>query len=346
MSGVFGLAPYEVEGVLRAASLAPSVHNTQPWRFRLGPDRIELHADPERALPATDPDGRELRLSCGAALFNLRLGLRARGIRPLVTLLPGADAPGALAVVRWGGHRDTDPEVRELIAAIPKRRSNRKPFHDAPVPTAHRHALVRAAERERAWLHLVADREERARLQDLVARAHRVQARDPAVRAELAAWTGPRDSDGVPPRSGGVRPAPQDEWALRDFQAAERPPGKDYEPDPLITVLNSFHEGALGQLQAGQALQRVLLTATTLGLSASFLSQPIEVRQTHAELRRVLGGSLVPQTVLRIGFGSPVPPSPRRDVADLLQEPDPTGAFSGRPDPSALALPYQVTGNS
>ncbi|MFD7659835.1 Acg family FMN-binding oxidoreductase [Actinosynnema sp. NPDC059797] len=324
MHGVFGLAPYEVEGVLRAASLAPSVHNTQPWRFRVASDRIELHPDPERALPATDPDGRELRLACGAALFNLRLGLRARGIRPLVTLLPGSGSPGALAAVRWGGHRDTDPEVRELIAAVPKRRSNREPFHDAPVPVAHRHALVRAAERERAWLHLVAAPDERARLQALVTEAHRIQAENLAVRAELTAWTGPRTDDGVPPSSAGVRPALQDEWALRDFQARERPPGKDYEPDPLVAVLCSFHEGPLGELQAGQALQRLLLAGTALGLSASFMSQPIEVRRTHSQLRRSLGGSLVPQTVLRIGFGTPVPPSPRRAVADLLMEPSPS----------------------
>ncbi|MGM1062363.1 Acg family FMN-binding oxidoreductase [Saccharothrix sp. Mg75] len=324
MDGLFGLEPYEVEDVLRTASLAPSVHNTQPWRFRVGPDRVELHPDPGRALPATDPDGREQRLACGAALFNLRLGLRARGIRPLVTLLPGTEAPGALAVVRWGGHRDADTEVRELIAAVPRRRTNRTPFRDVPVPTAHRYALVRAAERERAWLHLVLDRGERARLQALVARAHRAQSEDPAVGAELAAWTGPRGSDGVPPRSAGVRPAPQDEWALRDFRAAERPPGKDYEPDPLVAVLCSFHEGPLGEVQAGQALQRVLLTATSLGLSASFLSQVIEVRRTHTELRRSLGGSVVPQTLLRIGFGAHVPPSPRRDVTDLLLEPNPS----------------------
>ncbi|MEV1122022.1 nitroreductase [Actinosynnema sp. NPDC049800] len=318
---VFGLTPDEVAGVLRTAASAPSLHNTQPWRFRVAHDRIELHTDPDRALPATDPEGRELRLSCGAALFNLRLGLRARGIRPLVTLLPGNDAPGALAVVRWGGHRDADEEVRGLIGAVPKRRSNRKPFHDVPVPAAHRYALVRAAERERSWLHVVADRDERTRLQKLVARAHHIQSQDPRVRAELASWTGPRTTDGVPPASGGVRPAPQDEWALRDFHAAERPPGKDYEADPLVVVLSSFQEGPLGELQAGQALQRVLLTGTTLGLSASFMSQAIEVPQVRHDLRRSLGGLVVPQAVLRIGFGSPVPPSPRRDVTDLLLAP-------------------------
>ncbi|PSL57306.1 nitroreductase [Saccharothrix carnea] len=318
---VLGLAVDEVTDVLNAAALAPSVHNTQPWRFRLARDRIELHADPTRRLPATDPEDRELRLSCGAALFNLRLALRDHGIRPLVTLMPGAEAPGALATVRRGGHGDLDEETRQLIRAIPTRRSNRKPFRDVPVPVEHRHALVRAAERERSWLHVVTDRDERARLQGLVARAQRIQAGTPEVRAELTDWTGERAGDGIPSKSAGVRPAPQDEWALRDFQAAERKPGKDYESDPLVVVLCSFYNGPLAELQAGQALQRVLLTAATLGLSASFMSQAIEVRPVRDELRRALGGSLEPQTILRIGFGSPVPSSPRRAVREFLLEP-------------------------
>ncbi len=317
---VLGLDGDQVTGILEMAALAPSVHNTQPWRFRLAHDRIELHADPTRRLPATDPEDRELRVACGAALFNTRLALRGHGIRPLVTLLPGTDAPGALATVRRGGSRDLDDEARRLIRAVPVRRSNRKPFREERVPAAHRHALVRAAERERCWLHVVADRDERARLQRWVAKAHHVQEQDPGVRRELASWTGPRHGDGVPPGSAGVRPAPQDEWALRDFQAAERVPGKDYESDPLVVVLCSFQDGPMAELQAGQALQRVLLTATDLGLSASFLSQVVEVRSVREELRRALGGNIVPQAVLRIGFGSPVPPTPRRTVEDLVLE--------------------------
>ncbi|MEV0678903.1 nitroreductase [Actinosynnema sp. NPDC050436] len=318
VTGALGLEADAVAEVLATATLAPSVHNTQPWRFRLGPDRIELHPDPSRRLPATDPDGRELRLACGAALFNLRLALQARGIRPIVSLLPDS----AVAEVRRGGRYPADEQTRTLLAAVPARRSNRKPFRDVPVPVAHRQALVRAAERERSWLHVVADREQRHRVRELVARAHRAQAGDPAVRAELTAWTGDRPHDGgVPVASAGIRPAPQDEWALRDFEAVERVPGKDYEPDPLVVVLCSFYEGVLGELQAGQALQRVLLTGTALGLSASFLSQPIEVRPVRDELRRSLGGMVVPQAVLRIGYGSPVPPTPRRAVPDLLMEP-------------------------
>ncbi|MBW4718421.1 nitroreductase family protein [Saccharothrix sp. SC076] len=310
-----GLTGDEVAEVLATASLAPSLHNAQPWRFRVAPDRIELHPDPDRHLPATDPDGREARLACGAALFNLRLALQARGIRPLVSLLPGA----ALAEVRRGGRYPADEETRELLAAVPARRSNRRPFRDVPVPVAHRRALVRAVERERSWLHVVADADERYQVRRLVTKAHRVQTEDPAVRAELTAWTTHRaPNGGVPAESAGVLPAPQDEWALRDFHGAPRPPGKDYEPDPLVVVLCSFYAGPLAEVQAGQALQRLLLTATSLGLSASFMSQPIEVRQVRDELRRLLGGSVVPQALLRVGYGSPVPPTPRRAVRDLL----------------------------
>ncbi len=321
-----GLSREEVHSVLETASLAPSVHNSQPWRFLLRPDRIELHADPERALPATDPTGRELRLSCGAALLTLRLALRDKGIRPLVSLLPGADAPGALAVVRRGTAQAPDAEDLALLAAVRSRRTNRKPFADAAVPTTHRVLLERAADTERSWLHVVDDRAERAKLQRLVLRAQHEQAADDAVSAELRAWTEHRpDGAGIALDSAGPRPESQDEWVLRDFApgtAHERPPDKDYESDPLVVVLCSFYEGPLAELLAGQAMQRVLLTATTLGLSASFLSQPIEVPHVREELRRALGGTLAPQTLLRLGFGTPVPATPRRSVAELLMAPE------------------------
>ncbi|KOV90114.1 nitroreductase [Nocardia sp. NRRL S-836] len=323
-----GLGPAQIESALTAASLAPSVHNSQPWRFRVRRDRVELHPDPSRKLAATDPEDRELRLSCGAALFNLRLALQSMGVRPLVSMLPGPDAPGALAVVRRGGTMKPDDESRALLDAIPRRRTNRRPFLEAAVDPRQRHALVRAAELERSWLHVVTTPEDRALLKRFVQQAHEIQLGDQGVQAELAAFTGDRPgaTDGIPPASAGIRPELQDEWAFRDFHGPRRHPGKDYESDPLVVVLCSFYDGPLGDLQAGQAMQRVLLTATTHGLSASFLSQPVEVRRVREELRRSLGGMLVPQTVLRLGFSTPVPPTPRRSVAELLiasEEPAP-----------------------
>ncbi|WP_189256046.1 Acg family FMN-binding oxidoreductase [Lentzea flava] len=323
LTAALGLTADQVEAALHAASLAPSVHNTQPWRFRVLDDRIELHADNERTLPATDPEDRELRLSCGAALFNLRVALQGFGIRPLVTLLPGKDAPGALATVRRGGTVRPDDEMRDLLRAVPARRTNRRPFFESGVDGRHRHALVRAAELERSWLHVVDTRQEVARMKEFVLRAHRIQQQDPGVLAELRSFTGhrPDATDGVPPASAGFRPEAQDEWMFRDFSADARPEGKDYESNPLVVVVCSFYDGPLGELQAGQAMQRVLLTATTIGLSASFMSQPVEVRTVREELRRALGGMLVPQAVLRVGYSTPVPATPRRPVTELLMEP-------------------------
>jgi nitroreductase len=295
--GALGLSTEETLAVLATMSLAPSVHNSQPWRLRLLPDRIELHADLDRALPATDPESRELRLSCGAALYNLRLALNGLGIRPLVTLLPGAAAPGALATIRRGGRVELTEETRALLQAVPVRRTNRRPFFDAPVPTAHAQAMVRAAERERSWLHVVSDRVKRARLQDFVVRASRLQKADPAVQAEL------------------------DKWDASEHGAPTASAEPHTEGDPLIVVLCSYYDGPLAELQSGQAMQRVLLAATTLGLSASFMSQPVEVRAIREELRHMLGGSLEPQTLLHIGFGSTNPATPRRPVSELLIEP-------------------------
>jgi nitroreductase len=318
-----GLSPDEVTAVLEAAAMAPSVHNSQPWRFRVLPDRIELHADPTRRLPATDPDDKELRLACGAALTNLRIALEAFGLRPVVTLLPLHTGGEALATVRRGGHVTPSDQVLDLHRAIPTRHTNRKPFRDTAVTPAQLNLLVRAAQSERSWLHPITDPAQRSRLHALVTRAHQVQLANVEFRAELEHWSGHGSErrDGVPARSAGPANEPQDQWVLRDFSgghARDRLPGKDFEREPLIAVICSYYEGALAELHAGQAMQRVLLTATTLGLSASFIAQPIEVPACRAELRRLLGTGITAQTILRLGHGSPVAPTPRRPVADLL----------------------------
>jgi hypothetical protein len=323
-----GLSSTEVAAVLEAAAMAPSVHNSQPWRFRVLPDRIELHADPARRLPATDPGDKELRLACGAALANLRIALEGLGIRPLVTLLPRNADADALAVVRRGGHVTPSDQVLDLRRAIPVRHTNRKPFLSDRVTPVQLNSLVRAAQSERSWMHPITDPVQRKRLHALVVRAHQIQLANVEFRAEFEHWTGHGGDrcDGVPVRSAGPAHEPQDHWVLRDFSgglARERVPGKDFELEPLIAVVCSYYEGELAELHAGQAMQRVLLTATTLGLSASFLAQPIEVPACREELRRLLGTGITAQTILRLGHGTPVVATPRRPVADLLINAEP-----------------------
>jgi hypothetical protein len=192
----------------------------------------------------------------------------------------------------------------------------------SPVPTPLHSQLRQAAEAERGWLAIL-DQPRLAALQSLVHRAHKAQLADAAFVAEWRQWVG-RDGatrDGVPVHSSGPRPEPQDEWVLRDYSAGQATPrvaGKDFEPEPLICVLGSFQDSPTAQLQAGLATQRVLLTATDAGLSASFLSQVVEVPTARADLRTLLGGGLWPQAVLRIGYGSPVPATPRRPLEDVV----------------------------
>lgn len=314
----------QVRTALVAAIAAPSLHNAQPWRFRCGTESIELYADRSRATPAADPDQRELALACGAALLNLRIAIKALGVFPDVRVLPDHRHPDLVATVRPASRRVPTPVDIALANAIPRRRTNRRPFTDTPVPPPVRHELRRAAEVESAWLAVV-EPPQLPLLRALVRKAHQAQLADPEFRAEWARWTGrtDEDTDGVPARSGGPAPEPQDHWAMRDFgggHGRERVTGKDFEPDPLIAVVGSFQDRVPAWVQAGQAMQRVLLTATAAGLSASFISQVVEVPAIRKDLRALVGGAVWPQTVLRVGYGFPVPATPRRDLDDVLDK--------------------------
>lgn len=323
-SPALGLSDAQVDEALRAACRAPSLHNSQPWAFRVAEDRIEVHLDRSRRLPAGDPDDREARIACAAALFNLRMVLISQGLQPSVTLVPAA-ADGALAVVRKQGETPGAPGFLELRGVISQRRTNRRPFTPDEVSLEHQRLLSDAVQAEGAALHLISAPAHATRIQRLAASAHRAQLADPAWLAEWHTWTGRTDSpDGVPVTAAGPTPGPQDRWTLRDYGAPDRPErlaGKDFEDQPLVAVIATDDDAPLAQLRAGQALQRMLLTATLWGISASYISQLIEVRAARRELRTLIDGYSHPQVVLRLGFGSTTTPTPRRPVADCLLSP-------------------------
>jgi nitroreductase len=317
--------PPVIEAALRAATRAPSVHNTQPWRFVAGRNHIEVHLDRARTLAVADPDSREARLSCGAALFNLWLALRDGGRGAVVDLLPDAGRPDFLASVRIAGERVASPELHTLAAVIARRVTNRRPFTQRAVTARDRSDMVRAAESEGARLVLLDEPRGLGALAVLLRRADHLQEDDPAYQVELREWTNGRTSrdDGVPHAAGGPRPLGGNLLALRRYHSDETTMERSFEQDPLVAVLATAGDTPLDQVRAGQALQRVLLTAAAAGLSASFLSQPMEVAYTRGALRQLIGGHDHPQTVLRLGYGQSVAQTRRRPVAAVSEAPTP-----------------------
>lgn len=310
-------SPGQLRELLGAAVRAPSMHNTQPWRFRVaeptGP--IELSVDPDRVLAVADPAGRAAHIACGAALLNLRVAAAAAGWRPGLRLRPDPGRPLLLAEIRLAEHHEPTAWERELSAAIPVRQTNREPFSSEPVPPGIRADLAQAADHEGATLRFP-DHNETVRLLSLVADAERVQLADPAWRDELARWAGgPRDRDGIPGRALGPQ-SPTGTEPVRHFGQHGRYAW--FEQHPQLAVLSVPAAGPPGWLTAGQALERTWLTATSRGISVSPLTPPLETAQAW-QVRDPRAGTGHPQMILRLGYGLPIEPgAPRRPVDDAI----------------------------
>ena len=195
--------------MLSYAVLAPSRHNTQPWIFEIQGDEVHVHADASRSLPATDPDGRELVMACGAAIQNLRVAATHFGFATSLEVVPGVRRDGLLARVRLEERCASRPEIEELFQAIPRRRTNRLPLDGREPPEGLVAALVRDARREGAWLRPVEAHQRRA-VADLVAEGDAAQWSSGRFRAELAAWTrtnGTTRRDGMPGYAHGLSDA-------------------------------------------------------------------------------------------------------------------------------------------
>jgi nitroreductase len=315
-----------IDQLLQAAAAAPSMHNTQPWRFRVkhASRTIELRADPARQLPHADPGGRAVHIACGAALFNLRLAAGAAGWQASVQLLPDPGTPLLLATVRLGGRYRAGEAERELHAAIEGRHTNRQPFSSRPVPPGVLAELTEAARLEGAILHVL-DHGEAMRVLHLAADAEQDQLADPGYRDELARWAGgQRDREGIPDSALGPR-SPEGSAPVRDFTPGPRSQPARYawfETTPQLAVLSMRSGAKADWLRAGQALQRVLLTATARGIATSPLTQPLETRDAWL-VRDPRSGIEQPQMILRLGYGLPQSPAPRRPISDILDEPEP-----------------------
>ena len=307
------------------AMLAPSVHNTQPWRFVLRSGVLDVFADRGRQLAVLDPTGRQLQLSVGCAIFNARVSLAASGASPAVRLLPDPAQPSLLASIDLGDGA-VDRELAALDPVIGLRQTNRRRFASGEVPPEVVRTLVAAAEREGAILLPVVLEDDRMALARLVQRADSLEISDPAYRAELRAWTttDPDRRDGVRalvvPHVDGTA---GDEVPIRDFDSQGQgalPPQTRSGREQCLLLLGTNTDRPEAWLRAGEALERVWLEVTRAGYVASLFSQPVEVSAVRAQLRTELRLSMRPHMVIRVGRAAVTPASRRRRVADVLDD--------------------------
>lgn len=306
------------------ANRAPSVHNSQPWRWRIGPSSIHLFADPGRALPATDPEGRDLLISCGAALHHLRVALLAAGFAGRTHRLPDPAHPHHLAAVELSPAEPAADDLA-LAQAIEKRRSDRRVFSTWPVPEEFLEDLRQASVAEGVDL-VVLDPARQWEVARLVERAAVEQALTPGIAQEVAAWTGRGRGavDGVPAVNVPddlIAAVPVRHYAGREMRQNEL--GRGESDGTLLAVLATDGDGAVARLRAGEALSAVLLAATATGLATDPISQPLEVPGTRARLAAdCLPSGRSPQVLLRLGWApvsaTPVPSTGRRPVDDTI----------------------------
>ena len=322
--------PAHVETLVGVAGRAPSVHNTQPWRFVYTADgTLELRMDPERGLAIADPESREAVISCGAALLNVRLGIRRLGLVPTLLTTPSLDDPLLLASVRTRPAGGATYDEGLLIDAVTRRHTHRGGFDAVPVTVEERELIRDSAQTEGAALHFVEPGQFAGGLTALATFADDALRADPEARAELAGWTpGPGSArpDGVPTTAyirADRSPAGTSALPPRDFGLG-RGWGRPEEASPIrgaLAVLTTDGDTIADWLRAGQALQRALLTATTLWVFARFATQPIELPHTREALRALLGsvgGHGFPQMLIEFGHASSLQLTPRRRIDDVL----------------------------
>lgn len=311
----------DTKELVRSAALAPSSHNTQPWIFQTQPHAINLFADRSRALPANDPHDRELTISCGCALFNLRAAAAAHGHSASVTTLPDPQDLDLLAQLVFA-NADEPEGLSRLAGEIPRRRTYRKRFEDREVARDILYELSRAAETESSELHVIDDEPGRHAVVDLVAEGDSIQWSDPSWRRELAQWmhSGSKGDGLTVP--GLVAPIAQ--AVVRTFDMGNGVAAKDRQladASPVIAILATVGDSPADWLAAGQALERTLLTASHHGLQASYLNQPIQVSSLRSKLRDLIPGKPFPQIILRIGYPmEEIDAAPRRKLNEVLKE--------------------------
>jgi nitroreductase len=314
----------QLRRIIELARWAPSTHNTQPWWWQTRGTTLELWADRSRNLPASDPLGRNLVISCGAALHHTVVAAEAIGARTAVEYLPeGADSLLMARIDLTPGHPTPDALAR--LTLLRQRHTDRRRFTSWPVPAENLENLAKAGRKGGAAVFPVTDPPQRVEIEELLEQARHRQQGDPRVAEETETWIDHGPVDGVP---SAVLPMPEGVRGERPTRfdaglARERTDSVIRGTDGLL-VISTPDDGPLWWLRAGMSLSALWLHATGHGLSVVPLSQVIEVQRTRAGLQDLLSPpDRVPQLLARVGWQEigrdQLPRTPRRPVDELLR---------------------------
>ncbi|MFL6240268.1 MAG: Acg family FMN-binding oxidoreductase [Actinomycetes bacterium] len=327
----FDVPEQEQRAAVEAATLAPSLHNSQPWSFAIDPQGLDVYADRSRNPDVVDRTGRELHIGCGAATMFARLALRSLGWDVSTQLLPDSGDTDHLARLTVTGRREATDEERLLVDALPIRYTDRGRYAEQPIPTEVIDELRAATEAEGAWLRPLDRPADLPLVATVLAHADELERGNPAYVEELEKWSRFDETapDGVP-RSA-VDPTPVTErgssYRLRDFDVDssvtagfEHSDGPPVAEHPLVVVVGTGQDDPRSWLEAGMAVGHLLLQATARGISAAPMTQVLEVPTARLQLGHGIGAIGHPQMLLRLGYGGTGHPTThRRPVDEVLR---------------------------
>ncbi|MET0451014.1 MAG: NAD(P)H nitroreductase [Mycobacterium sp.] len=320
--------PATLRAALALATRAPSVHNVQPWKWRVGAASLHIYSEPALHLERTDPDGREAMVSCGAALNHGVVALAALGWQSKVRRFPDPAEPTHLASIEVQPLVPSQVDIA-LAAAIPRRRTDRRYFSAWPVSHGDVALMgMRAARAGIVMRRLDPSPKLRATLEHAVWR----HVTDPEYLAELTMWSGRYGGTaGVParntPESNPESPVPGRLFAGTSLaQHATLEPAEDHG---VLLALGTADDDDLARLRTGEATSLVLLTATSLGMASCPVTEVLEFGETRSTIREdAFDGAEFPQMLVRVGWApvnaDPLPSTPRRPLGEVVTRLDGT----------------------